>query len=919
MVTRALNSSFTRCFYLLLPVADWCLQQFLNTFRIILDICSLKNETEKGEKKMRILSLSDKAISAAVLFILLLAVSSAVSVLPALGQTILPGYTAMPDRKTGTEVGISPRLVGLGQELLINILTYPAPSGPTYYAQDLAFGLVGGFANISCTITMPDGTKDTFMPIDETLHQVNIAIPGQSQIVGSLQFRYKPTQVGNYSVTGSFPGQFYTTNGQYTSLKLSVYYKPSSSSKATTFTVQEDQVLSGQLNGWPWSPLPTGYWENPVYTNNREWAAISGPWVQPTFNMLATEYNTYSTAPRSPHILWANQVGSAGLAGGVFGSLGYTQTSAGAGNIILDGKIYQNEAGTGKFDCVDLRTGQLLWSAPGSINGAQRFKAAFQLETQQNEGGVSEYLWGGIGQSLFGFPSSPTWTQYSVDNGAVIFTIKNVPTDLMIVKYDDGDPIFWCIQSNYSLWNTTRPLGQTYLNLIKWDLNKLTKTSVNLGAAFLSYVADNWADGVVWNVSINNLPGQRVQLGDNNWISVNPFPFYDAGVVVVKPHNDMETLAGFNIDTGAFLWVNNATALNPDVKDWGMGASPSGPLITQDLVNGDFVAYNVKTGQEQWRASGGNLPWSMLPAFTYVYNNGVNFFGSYDGYVYAYNSQTGERVWQSDFVGAEDESIYNNQPFNGASCGADGILYFSTSTCYQLQPRTRFHALYAIDEKTGHFLWKLPINIGVAYGGMAIAYGYLVATDNENGIQYVIGKGKTSTTVSIQSDVITAGSSALIKGSVMDMSPGQPNTAAISDADMSVWMDYLHGQNATLINSPPTPHGVSVQLTAMGSDGTVIDLGKVTTDSSGQFLLMWKAPKENTYTVYATFAGSDSYWSSYAETGLGVSAAAESPTTPQPSGGVTSSEVMTYVVVAAVAIIIAIAVATVLMLRKGKQ
>ena len=34
----------------------------------------------------------------------------------------------------------------------------------------------------------------------------------------------------------------------------------------------------------------------------------------------------------------------------------------------------------------------------------------------------------------------------------------------------------------------------------------------------------------------------------------------------------------------------------------------------------------------------------------------------------------------------------------------------------------------------------------------------------------------------------------------MDMSPGAPNTPAVSEEDMVEWMDYMYGQNATLLN-----------------------------------------------------------------------------------------------------------------------
>ena len=838
------------------------------------------------------LSLRNNTKSFAVAIVALLALSAVAAVLPA-ALANLPTNTAMPDRDTGTVVGVSPTLVGLTQDVLINIMTYPAPSGPTYYAQSLVKDILGsvGLDNISVTFTHPDGTKETFMPIDQTLEQAGLKIPGLAQIVGSLQFHYKPTQVGTYSVTASFPGKTYYEP----LLNLSVYYKPSSARVAATFTVQEDIVLAGQLNGWPWSPLPNAYWENPVSTNNREWAAISGDWVQPP-GFLVTEYfskyNYYSTAPNSPHILWANQVSLGGLLGGFWGSLPYGG-GGGAGNIILDGKIYQNDVAGGTFQCVNLRTGEVLWHAPGSVSLAQRIDPAYQTITQVNEGSIDVWLWDTT-------PNTGVWKQYEPFTGALRRTIINVPkmgttgylgggTSTPTTAFMDGNPIV--IFTEFGGFNTTRPNQLAYANLIKWDLSKLTET-----IGIVQVTSNDWTKGIVWNVSVTepNEPGP----GDNGFHGFRAQVFPEANVVVVKSHNDMQYMAGYDLTTGAKLWKNNATVLDIGVRDPDCG--PNGPIILLDGVTQDFVAYNVKTGQEQWRASMGELPWAMIPNYNYVVNfpKRVFYYGSYDGYVYAVNADTGVRIWQSDYIGEEFESIYNNQPFNGASVGADGKLYFSTATTYSLMPRTRFHALVAIDEATGKFLWKMPIGIQPS----AIADGYLIGTDGENGMQYAIGKGKTATTVSASPAV---GSGVTIQGTVMDMSPGQLGTAAVSEADMSEWMDYLHGQNATLINSPPTPTGVVVQLTAVGPDGAAVDLGMVTSDSSGLFKKMWKPTAEGEYTIYATFAGSDSYWASYAETALGVGPAASSGG-QQPTNEVVDNTMTIIGVGIALAIIIAI-------------
>ena len=826
-------------------------------------------------------------------------------------------YTAMPPRATTTAVGVSPTLVRLGQQVFINILTYPAPSGPTYYAQNLVGVYPSAFTNISCTITMPDGTQSTFMPVDMSLANIGVNIPGAAQVVGSLMFYWTPTQVGNYSISANFPGQTFTTDSAYANMNLSVLYQ-GSSSQATKFAVQQNTVLGGIENGYPWSPLPTGYWTNPIYTNNREWAAISGPWVQSNYNYMGDDYNPYSTAPSTPHVLWTSTVdgstavGGSGLAGGAFGSLAYTAGSGGTANIILDGNIYQSgytssantfsNGGTPStptqsyFECISLRTGQLLWTAPGSINGAWQFLPAYQTVSQENEGGVTEVLWGGLGTA--------NWIQYSPVDGHVVRNITGAPT-LSNYRYDNGNPIFWCVQTGP--WNTTNPLNLAYCNLIKWNYTKLTTT---VGMSNVN--SNNWANGIMWNVSCM-LPtsSQVVSPGAGNFASVNAYPFDAAGVVVVQPHNDMAITEGFSESSGQMLWVNNNTAIGLNGANI-LAENPNGPSIND--AAGQFVAYNVQTGQQTWTASTGNLPWALLPSFLFIDNNNTFYYGSYDGHVYAVNDQTGAPVWTSDYVGATDETIYGNQPFNGAAVGANGILYFSTSTTYSLEPRTRFHALYAINQTTGHFLWTLPIDINPT----SIAYGYLVGKDSEDGIQYCFGKGQTTTTVTAQQQI---GGSMLIQGSVMDNSPGSPNTPAISDANMSVWMDYLYGQNATLINSPPDCNGVPVTLTAVDPNGKAIDIGTVTSDGSGHFGYQWNPTTPGLYTIYATFGGSGSYWSSYTETSATVASATVTATPTSTTTASTSAtpDYTTAIIASAIAVIAAVAIVGIVVVRSVRQ
>ena len=443
-------------------------------------------------------------------------------------------------------------------------------------------------------------------------------------------------------------------------------------------------------------------------------------------------------------------------------------------------------------------------------------------------------------------------------------------------------------------------MGVSYSYLIRWNYTKVT--------------GNNWLTGVEWNVSTIdpklNIYNGEVNVGDNGFYGIRAFPYPDANVIVLRTHNAMQIMEGWDYTTGKFLWRNNNTVLDIGVNDGDCG--PAGPIILIDGSTHEFVAYNVNTGKEAWRASMGDLPWGMIPDYAYCTNNNNFYAGSYDGHVYAWNGANGKMVWKSDYYGAEDESIYGTQPFNGRVVGADGVLYVSTNTVYSLMPRTRFHAVVAINETTGQFLWKLPI------GAMprSIADGYLVATDGENGMQYAIGKGKTQTTLLPAITAVPSGTGVLIEGSIMDMSPGKPNTPAIADENMSIWMDYLYGQNATLINNPPKPNGVTVRLSAMDPNGNVVDIGTVRSDSGGLYKKLWTPNTAGEYTIYATFDGSNSYWGSYAETGLGVSAAPTATSSSAAANVQAAPDSIPYVIGATIAIILAVAVATVLILRK---
>jgi hypothetical protein len=283
-----------------------------------------------------------------------------------------------------------------------------------------------------------------------------------------------------------------------------------------------------------------------------------------------------------------------------------------------------------------------------------------------------------------------------------------------------------------------------------------------------------------------------------------------------------------------------------------------------------------------------------------------------DGTTRAYSLADGHQVWASTPI-PSTEYNENAVPMVNSMVLVGGNVYvFAGYTSqYKINPIPRFAMLVCINATTGDITYTLNGGLRVS----SAADGYVIGTGDFDGLLYCLGKGQTSTAVTAQQQV---GGSVLIQGSVLDKSAAQPNTAAISDANMSVWMDYLHMQNATLLNNPPACIGVPVSLDALDANGNSIHIGTVTSYGSGVFNYQWTPTTPGLYQIYATFAGSDSYFSSYAQTGATVSAASTPIPTPTSivQSSVSNSDMLMYLAITAIAIIIAIAVATVLNLRK---
>jgi hypothetical protein len=132
---------------------------------------------------------------------------------------------------------------------------------------------------------------------------------------------------------------------------------------------------------------------------------------------------------------------------------------------------------------------------------------------------------------------------------------------------------------------------------------------------------------------------------------------------------------------------------------------------------------------------------------------------------------------------------------------------------------------------------------------------------------------------------MTIGSNVVIEGTVTDLSAGTKQTEQAarfsqgvpvsSDESMSEWMQYVYQQQPL----PSNFKGVEVDLSVVDANGNYRNIGTATTDSKGNFNLVWTPDISGTYNVIAAFGGTDGYWPSYQETVFDVVDAAATPTT----------------------------------------
>jgi len=290
-----------------------------------------------------------------------------------------------------------------------------------------------------------------------------------------------------------------------------------------------------------------------------------------------------------------------------------------------------------------------------------------------------------------------------------------------------------------------------------------------------------------------------------------------------------------------------------------------------------ICGFNMDTGKLIW---GPTEPQTQLQIYgmSGCVVDGRLFSTGYGGIVYCYNVSTGEPLWTYTAVDPYNEILWSvNWPLSVCFVAADKI-YLAHHEHSPVNPLPRGAPFLCLNVNNGSKIWDIPLR-GTSWGGNAIIGDSIIATWNSyDGLIYAVGKGQSAMTVTGPDIGIPAGSSAIIRGTVTDQSPGAKGTPAISDTSMDEWMKYLYME----FEKPTNASGVPVSIDSIDPNGNFIHIGDTVSDASGTYSFRWVSPSDipGKYTIVASFAGSDSYWSSNAVTAVSVDPTAEPTAVP---------------------------------------
>jgi hypothetical protein len=865
----------------------------------------------KGKKKMKF--SRSKSTATAIALFLMFAMTISLVALPT-ANAHMPAWKI----PTYAYIIVAPNPIGVGQSVHI-IMWLDKTFDSTALTNDYRFH------NYKLTITAPDGKTET-----QTFDI--IWDPTSSQGTS-----YTPDQVGTYTLKFEFPGQdvidySYNPNSDYVN---DTYL---ASEATTTLTVQEEPISYP-----PSYPLPTEYWTRPIYGENPNWFAVSSNWLgegspQILLGRGGTRVFLDGVGPMTNHIMWTKSLQAGGVVGGdMFEIQGDTYFEGSAylqrfnNPIIIYGRLYYTKTiglgpsffggNYGPTTCVDLRTGEEVWSRADVPSLSFAYIYAMH---NPNQHGVEQPVLctsnfgncydGDTGDYLFSFTGVPSGAKAFGPKGEyLIYTIANSGTS--------DNPNYYLAQ-----WNSSKPFyagGLTPTQSGTYDASLSTTYDWNISIPWRNTMTSSMTVIAAWyNDLMLCYEGYLPSIGGfggNHW---DPYTYFAVNLNSSKGA------------IGSILW---RSPLNPPAGNISVvqgGVDPVGRVFLEAYKETmQWVAYSMDSGKKLWG------PTESQPALDYYGIPGTEdramqmaygkcYSAEFSGIMYCYDETTGDLLWTYG-NGGEGNSTYagfevgqGNYPMTIQAI-ANGVIY-TVSTEHTIQtPIYKGAVARAINATDGTEIWTLSDYTGEFFSmSFALADGYATWFNGYDDRIYSVGRGPSATTVSAPNVAAAFGTPVVISGTVTDVSAGTtqaeqaarfPNgVPAVSDESMKGWMEYVYQQKP----KPANVTGVEVVLSVVDANNNCRDIGTTTSDANGFFRYTWTPDIPGDYAVYASFEGSNGYWPSQAESAFTVMQEPEATpgATPMPQ-----SAADLYFVPAVIGIIVAIAVVgalILLMLRK---
>ena len=550
--------------------------------------------------------------------LLLIAIATLLIVAVTVPMIQLPITSAhTPSWKIATYAYITafPNPVGVGQPALI------------YMWVDKTFGpgeaaLINNyrFHNYNLTIIKPDGSIDTagsqiFDYISDTTSNQGV--------------KYTPTEVGTYTLLFNFPGQDYTDYGYNPNSQfVNDSYLPSNAS--VKLIVQQDPIPD-PISSYP---LPAEYWARPIYGENTYWYTISSNWLglgNPDYTAIGSYQGQTSNreddiGPLTPHVMWTKSVQAGGVVGGdyypiqgntYFEGSAYVQRFVNP--IIVNGKLYYTEpigwqssaslngASYGPTDCIDLRTGRLIWSR--NDVPPLSFAYIYDVEDPQQHGVAQPIL------STSNFARA-----FDADTGEPLFNVTGVPSGT-IVNGPQGEQI------RYTFFNNGTTANPDWY-LCEWNSTKMwsglgfaTGTSGWVPAISGIVTANqairyDWLDSLKQNISIP----WRAQTGSPSTVygAYNDILILRNGSLPTYSTQIPYTYFAVNLNSskgtvGSILWTKtyNPPAGNVTVVAGGIDKH-NRIFIESHRETIKWVGYSMDTGEKLWGPVGDQVGTRLL-------------------------------------------------------------------------------------------------------------------------------------------------------------------------------------------------------------------------------------------------------------------------------------------------------------------